>query len=131
MAAAFAIGRYTVPKSITTDTHTNIVEKIDTNVKKDETITSTKKPDGTVTTVTVIHSDISSKTKESIKEDTHTKIVANTGSLNIEALASLDITNPTHLVYGAHVSNSLIGPIRVGVFGFTDGKVGLSLGLSF
>lgn len=134
LLVAFAFGRYTasnvasvqtsIDKDISTDKHTN------TDTKKTTTIT--EEPDGKKVTVitedTKIESDRSTDTK--IKTD-QTVTMAKKSLINISALASVDVNNGFIPVYGISANKELLGPITVGAFGFTNGVVGLSLGINF
>lgn len=135
LAVSFAVGRYTVPKSVTTEVKQTVVEKENKNInqKVDTTKTETDKPDGTKTIVTISHVNTTDKstTKNAEKTDSKTVTVSQSNHLIIEGLVGLDVTNSTGLIYGAQISNNLIGPVRIGIFGFTDGKFGVSLGLQF
>lgn len=124
LLAAFATGRFTAPERVKVETRTVEVEKIKEQVR---TVTVTK-PDGSSTTTTVIDRNIDRNSDSSTIKETDNK----KSSLSINALAGLDITNPTKgYVFGAHVSKRLLGPIEFGVFGLTNGTAGISAGLRF
>lgn len=135
MLSAFAVGRYITPKNTTDTTHAieTIKEQEDIHKNQDITKTETVTPDGKKVIVTRIQTitDTITKIKEVEKKDESksTKQIGNI--LIVDLLSSLDTTKPFSLVYGAAVSNNLIGPVRIGAFGFTDGRVGVSLGLQF
>lgn len=137
-ATAFALGRYTVPTKIKVETKIVEVEKKRTTTDKDtskKTLTkTTRKPDGTETTVTKVVED--SKTKRETNKDTTTTAHQTTtketsgGRTSVLALMALDLKTPTS-AYGASINRMLVGPVTVGAFGFTNGTVGLGLGLTF
>lgn len=149
IAVSFATGRYTVPLSTKSETKTSDTKVVDTNkvVNTDssdhkKTVTQeVDKPDGTRTVTTVVTDDRSKDTKiddKSTSVDTKlsdtTKEVTRSGSrINISALAGSKITFSSipKPDYGAMVSKDVIGPINVGIFGFSSGFCGLSVGLSF
>lgn len=139
-ALGYAFGHYSAPEKVRVETKTVTVEvekKVE-NTDKKENIKTTEvvKPDGTKTTTTTIIAD--TKIKSQTDTDTNTKVdnkqttQKSSSSLIVEGMVSANINNVSNnLVYGAHISNNLIGPVRTGLFGFTDGKVGVSLGIQF
>ena len=139
LLATFAAGRLTAPEKIKTETKTVTVEvekKVqDTNQKKNTKTTEIVNKDGSkvITTTTTVDTDTKVKTNidQTTKSDTIKSEQKSSSSLIIEGLVSTNINNSTGLTYGAGVSNNLIGPVRIGGFGFTDGKVGVSLGIQF
>lgn len=128
-AVSFAVGRYTAggPEVKTTVKTAKEVEK-DKNVKK--TVTTVKLPDGTVKIVEVTDTNVSTKTKESSSSKVEVKKAS---KLNISALIALDTSKRLVLqpIYGISVSKEVLGPITAGVFGLTNGTVGLSIGINF
>ncbi len=89
------------------------------------TIVEDKKKDGSSHTVTVIHD-----TRTVVKKETLTIPVRKT--TNISALVANDFSKRLiEPVYGLSVSKEVLGPITVGVFGFTNTTVGVSVGISF
>lgn len=137
LLGAFSAGRWLSPSIAKIDNKTVQVEAIKT-VEDTHIITQTKKiehhkKDGSFTVETIINEslakDITTTKKDTVKNETITKY--NQQTFSIDILAGLDITHPVNLVYGVHIANSLIGPIRLGAFGFTDGRLGVSLGLLF
>jgi hypothetical protein len=53
-------------------------------------------------------------------------------TLNVYAMGGLDVTSPQNgFIVGAHVSKQLIGPVSIGLFGFTNKTAGVSIGMSF
>lgn len=138
--ASFAFGRYSV-KTVTTQVvqtqKTDIKVNQDSKVDDNKTTTITVKPDGTKTTVITDNKKTDTKTDSNTQSVTDTKSTTTSGSNSggssfiLSASAGIDITSPSHLVYGLEASNKLIGPIRIGVFGMTNGLLGASLGLQF
>ena len=128
---SFALGRYTGRTTITTtDKKTDEVRNVDTH--QNEIITEVKKPDGTVTTITTINTNIESTDKKDT--DTMSKTVVKTASAktNISALigtSTHDFFGPPS--YGISVNREVIGPITVGAFGLMNGTFGLSVGITF
>lgn len=125
LLASFAIGRFTANSGVNTDTKDSKV--IDTDSHVTTTIVETKKPDGETQKTTVIKRDtdtIITDKKETQTETTKKPL------MNVSVLAGLDYK--TRLpAYGATVSKEFIGPITLGVFGLTNGVVGITVGLDF
>lgn len=146
--SSFAVGRYTTPVQIKTETKIVEVEK-KTNVsdsdkkkerhKKTTTIEETL-PDGTKRKTTVVTDDTQSDSQkhdssssETSKSETDKKEVTNRTSLvTISALggASISLGN-VPLIYGASITKPVLGPITIGIWGLSNSTAGLSLGLSF
>lgn len=139
LACTFVAGRYTAPEKVRVETKTVTVEvekKVqDTNQKKNTKMTEIVNKDGSkvITTTTTVDTDTKTKTNidQTTKSDTVKTVQISGSSLIIEGLVGTNVTNPAGLVYGAEISNKLIGPIRVGIFGFTDSRVGGSIGFQF
>ena len=129
LALTFALGRYSVktPPAVVSDT-TKVVD----TTKDQETNKNTiivKHPDGTETIT--INEDTKTKTKEEARTDAHVEITpAPRKTLNVSALAGVDIRQKS-AVYGVAVNKEVLGSITVGVWGFTNGTVGVSVGVSF
>ncbi len=149
LLAAFSIGRYSAPVSSKSETKTSDSTIVNNDKSKDtkedehkktRTVTVTK-PDGTkksVTTITDDRSKDTSSTDKSKSSNTKTSDVTKeetkeSSKLHISALAGSQISFSTlpKPDYGAMVSKDVLGPLNVGVFGFTNGFCGLSVGLSF
>jgi len=147
LATSFAFGRYFAPtkikiqeKIVEVDTKSSDKTTEATRDKRKETVVKeVVKPDGTreTETRTIEETTASKGTKEKTSEtkttesEKSTEITRSTGRLNISALASVDTSKPTQVNYGLSVTRDVIGPISIGVFGFTNKTYGASLGLSF
>ena len=137
LLAAFAAGRYSVSQpSIHTVVDTNTKTNTDTDTNKHETTVTTvvEQPNGTKTTTTkTTENDTIDQTQnqDTVSEITQTVTAPKKNTLNISALAGLDLSNSMKPVYGASVNKNFLGPVTMGVFGLTNGTVGVSLGLSF
>lgn len=135
VALAYTSGRYLTPTKVQTVTKIQTVVK--TITKHDvhtKTITVvTQKPDGTkiIQTTTSQDDDTTTGTATSVKNDS-SKLVENDGKdlTNISAMAGVDFRTK-NLIYGAQVSKQLLGPVSMGLWGMTDGVVGVSVGISF
>lgn len=130
LAGGYYIGRATTPTKIETKTITVEVEKKHEDTKTNEVKVEVIKPDGTKTITT--HTNIETKTDSTKTDNTKSQTVVQNkhSSTNINIFAGVDIFNPK-LVYGAHISRDIFGPISIGIFGFTNGLAGASVGLSF
>lgn len=145
--ASFAFGRYLAPTKIKIEEHTVTVDKskdsksVDTDINKhkETVVKEIVRPDGTKETTTTVTEDTvasrdskeKSSSDKSTDKTTSKEITRSTGRLNISALASVDTTQPSTPTYGVAVTRDVIGPISIGVFGFTNKTFGASLGLSF
>lgn len=132
LLAAFAAGRYSVPK---VNTKTQSVVKVD-DTKHENTNTNTHtvtitNPNGVVQTTT----DTSTVTKTDEITKTQDKETATTTdsrkTLNVSLLGNYNYQSPNGLDYGLSVSKEVIGPITAGVFLMKSGSIGLSIGLDF
>lgn len=153
LGVAFATGRYTVPVKTVIQTKTIEVEKkdvktdtkVDRKKHKDTTVIVVKTPDGAVTTTTKTveddnvgkdtKSDTNTKTQD--QSDTSQTTVKENGHLNISFLAGINPFNPSinstvnPLVYGGIVTRDIIGPVSCSIWGFSNGTIGVGIGLSF
>lgn len=136
---SFAFGRYSTPVIVKTE-RVEVEKKTETstddlNRHKETTTKEVVKPDGSKETTTTTTEDTSRRKDKKDTEDTQksdkTETVKSKDVVTLSALAMVSVTNPTGIDYGLHVSKPMIGPIVVGIFGFTDGRVGVSLGLQF
>lgn len=135
LIAAFAFGRYSAQQTpaktevVTTD----VKENQNVDDKKKTTTTETKKPDGTVTTVTTVDEDTTTKTNETEDSITKTQVTPPKASkLNVSVLGANDFSRGLLApAYGLSVSKEVLGPVTVGVFGMMNGVVGISVGLDF
>lgn len=134
-------GRYLAPTKVITEVKTVEVEKktkeVDTNKTKHTTVKEVIKPDGTKTTETETTEETSqqakSKETQSIATDSKTETTYRQPRTTVSILAARSSGSITSLeiFYGASVTHNILGPINVGAFGFTNGVVGVSLGLTF
>lgn len=91
----------------------------------------------TVTTRVITHTASGDKTVETtdtVSTDSKTQTATKTAPVkktNVSALASVDTARAFVPVYGVSITRELVGPITIGAFGFTNGVVGLSVGINF
>lgn len=114
--ALVALGYYLAPEK-------RIVEERIVNRDIVTRIIEKQLPDGTIITET----DILDRSKEKSKIDV---IPPAKTTLIVRGMAGIDFRTST-IVYGAGVDTRLLGPVWVGAYGYTNGYVGLSVGLSF
>lgn len=113
----------------------NKVVDIDKDVRKETTTTTTTTPDGTKTQVTTTVEDTKTVKRVDKKTDTvtqETKTPVYQDKVNISLLAGVargSTLNP--LIFGASVTKPILGPITVGIWGFTDLSCGVSIGVQF
>jgi hypothetical protein len=136
VAASFSAGRFSAPTKVETKTEVVKVEieKKERKSDTDKTTVEVVKPDGTKITRTETKRTTETKTDTKQGErTTDTKLVEGQKSpVTISALGAINIGDPAQgIIYGASVSRPMIGPIAVGIFGLTNGTVGLSIGLQF
>ncbi len=133
---SYAFGHYTVqsPKVTTKiDNQTTTDTKTDQDKHRETTTVTEKKPDGTTKTTTKTIEDTETKKqtdKNSVTRTDQTVMPLKTNTLNVSALAGLDLSRQTP-VYGVSLSKQFIGPITLGAYGLTNGTVGISIGLNF
>lgn len=97
--------------------------------KEKETRTVKEKfPDGTERETTVITETEDKTTKKNEKESASKPVSPRT---NVSLLVGMDWNDRTKAIYGGHVSRQFIGPIRLGVYGLTNGTFGASVGIDF
>jgi hypothetical protein len=127
LVGCFYWGRHTAPTKVETKTITVEVEKIKQH--QNTVIVEKVNKDGSKETTTRIVTDTN---KDTTKTSEQNKLVEKKSPLNIYALAGIDIANPANgFTVGAHISKQLLGPVSLGVFGFTNKTAGMSLGLNF
>lgn len=149
LVTAFAFGRWSAPEKIKIETKTIEVEKktestqsnTDRDKHRETTETEVTRPDGTVektkktTETTETHKETDHRDTDERSTDTSTskEVTGPSGKVIIAAMAGVRIsslTSASPLLYGASVYKPVLGPIGIGVWGFTDLSFGVSVGLS-
>lgn len=143
VVSAFAVGRYTTPVQIKTETKIIEVEKkikdTDVDVKKNKK-TTTKiitKPDGskeeTIVTETntdkkIDQTETTDSTKNTDTKTSQTK--GNSSNLTLYGIVGIDfrLNQPT---YGLGIYKPILGPFGLGIFGLTNNVFGVNIGISF
>lgn len=133
-----AFGRFATPEKIVTKEviKTVEVEKKKTNKDKTTKIVEKTNPDGSKTKETVIVDKSKSESdKLAETEKSKKKTVTNGKSKNnLSVLAGVKLNKQmlkNKIVYGLQFQRSILGPIKAGLFGFSDRVGGISLGLDF
>lgn len=129
-ALSYAAGHYTArltQPEIVSDKE--VTELVDSFLEKRKETRVEKSPDGReVTTIVENTTKASSQKKES---ETHVEVKPSIKEFNISALAGLEGKNSLSPVWGLSVTKQIIGPISAGLFGLSNGIVGVSVGLNF
>lgn len=147
---SFAVGRYTVPISVKEESKEVDInkqvekkkEERDVHEHRDVITKKVTRPDGTIEIEKRIVEDKNTTDKKSssdtslVESDKESKkeVIRGGSKTNISVLfRSRDnvFKNHTFDVYGASINRELLGPITIGVFGFSTGSGGLSLGVNF
>lgn len=139
LVVAFAFGRYSVPEKIVTVTKTIEVEKKVVDTEKDKKIVKViiEHPDGTKETrEEIVENEKTHSTEDSITKSKNTTEITKGGSkINVSILAGSNLSslnlNSIPITYGASVNKEILGPITVGIFGLSNGNLGISAGLNF
>lgn len=149
LVTSFAFGRWTSPEKVKIETRTVEVEKktdqlqTDTNRNRRTEVTETQitRPDGTTektkktiqTAETHKETDHSASTDSSTLKEESKEVTRSTGRTTVSALIGVQLrglTAASPLLYGAQVYRPVLGPIGIGIWGFTDLSFGVSLGIS-
>ena len=121
-------------EKVTEENKTKTVDT-DKDIHKETTTTTTVSPDGTKKEVKTVVEDTKTVKHVDKKTDTvtqETKEPVYQDKVNISLLAGVSkgsTLNP--LIFGASVSKPILGPITVGIWGFTDLSCGVSIGVQF
>jgi cation transport ATPase len=98
-------------------------------------IVETVRKDGRPVKTTITKTESASERKTATRRDTEhreLKEVENRRGVTVSALVGLPMASiTTRPVYGVSAQKPFMGPITVGVWAFTDLRVGISLGLEF
>lgn len=151
VVTAFAFGRYSTPEHVKIVTKTIEVEKKQDISKTDDRAIKKKKifihevktPDGRQDKTTTITDDTDTTSKTDVvtndtnsKQSESSKEITRGDKVTISALAGVNPFTAAQspgqsFTYGLAATKPLIGPITIGAFGFSDGLIGASLGLTF
>ena len=131
MVIAYALGHYTATITTNTKSETKVDETVKTDTHQRETITEKKSPDGSSTVVTVIDTVKDQVDNKDSDTKSQTVTVKGGSKINLSALVGTSIHDLGIPLYGISVSKEFVGPLTLGVFGLTNGTIGLSVGINF
>lgn len=125
---SYSAGKY-MAKSVSIKTEVKDTKVIDVHIVKTET--ETKKKDGTTTIVTT--TDTVQSTKDVQTTNIDKSIVTNSSpKWNVSGMVGEKLSNISLTpIYGVSVQHQFVGPISLGMFGFTNGLLGVSIGVNF
>jgi F420-dependent methylenetetrahydromethanopterin dehydrogenase len=124
-ALGYGTGRYAVPPKVVEKVVTKEVEKKDDNIVT--TVTETKAANGATTTVT---QTVDKSVETIVDTSSSSTTITNKAGYNIQVGMGYQFKTigPTYMI---SAQKQFIGPLSLGVWGVTDGTVGLSVGYSF
>jgi hypothetical protein len=127
LVVAYFLGRSTAPDKIVTKVETVYVDKVVEVESKNQTVLERirVKPSGESVTVRKIRTE-SESNRQQIKLQNESTI-----SVKESSPTTLLFNYDTGRAFGVSASRRVLGPLTIGVFGFSDGRVGGSLGVSF
>jgi hypothetical protein len=128
---AFAVGRWSNRVSTETKTLETKVQSSDLNKNTHTETVITKQKDGSEVTTIRQDTSVNLIKSETDKSKTDTVVKSKDSIFNVSALMSIDIKEKIVPLYGLSVSKEILGPITVGVFGLTNGTLGVSIGMNF
>lgn len=122
---AFFAGQYLKKPKIEIQWRERVVIQEVEKKREVRNVKTVKKPDGTVEILdtSTLDSFLQSQTEKETKAE---KTESPAGSVLVQGLAAYQ---DYRFIYGAAASKRLLGPVTVGVFGFTDLRVGVSVGV--
>lgn len=127
----FAGGEYfSSPKTTTLEKTT----QTDTQTKQNEVThkkTTTVQEGNKTTTTTIEDTQINTKSATDTDTKVYKTVILVKKTVNVSALVGYSLSTFPVPIYGISVSKELLGPVTVGVFGLTNGIVGISLGINF
>ena len=127
----FAVGRWSNRVSTETKTLETKVQSSDLNKNTHTETVITKQKDGSEVTTIRQDTSVNLIKSETDKSKTYTVVKSKDSIFNVSALMSIDIKEKIVPLYGLSVSKEILGPITVGVFGLTNGTLGVSIGMNF
>lgn len=128
LLSGFLLGKY-LSRNADYTTKTTDVLQDNTNTHTTTKTTTVKQPDGKVETTTTTDTTVVDKKTDTI--NTQTQVLSAPPKINISLMAGADLHNVTGgMVYGAQVSKQFLG-LNVGVYGLSNGTVGVLAGVSF
>ncbi len=132
VASAFAVGRYSVQFTESTEVKVDETVRRDKDVKTIKTEVVVKDVDGKETKTTVTETEAKTITT---KEKETSKIVesgvAEVDKYSVNVLIGVNKDALSAPIYGFSASKKFIGPLSLGLWGLTNMTGGLSVGWSF
>lgn len=127
---SFAGGRFLTEPTVITK-NVEVIKEVEV-IKRDvrTVIREITRPDGTKETDTVIEDRTRERTRTDANTRTETVVTNEKPQWKVDLMARAKITNIVP-VYGASIQRRIIGPVFMGVNGWSDANVGLSVGLEF
>ncbi|NCX93264.1 MAG: hypothetical protein EBX40_01125 [Gammaproteobacteria bacterium] len=127
LVVSYFLGRSTAPERVVTRTETVFVDKVVEVESKNQTVLERirVKPSGESVTVRKIRTE-SESNRQQIRLQNESTI-----SVKESSPTTLLFNYDTGRAFGVSASRRVLGPLTIGVFGFSDGRVGGSLGVSF
>lgn len=124
LVLSFSLGRYSATSKSTPQTQetTNTGEKI-------HTVTVITEDHGKKVTEVTQDETVNTTSKETTKSTIQS--APKQSNFNVSVLGGVLVQTRPDLVYGVSVSKQVIGPITGGLFGLSNGILGVSIGLNF
>lgn len=131
LGAAFGAGWYLTPAKVETHTVTIEVEHKDEDTKTNTVIVEKIDPNGTINRTTTTNNETKTTTDRE-NSITHDKIVTtNKSDRIISLLSGVDLDDGNTLIFGAAVTQRVIGPFSIGLWGLSNKTIGASVGFEF
>lgn len=135
-AVAFGTGRWLAPTKVETKTVERVVERrvVVTDVDRKEITKKVQKPDGTTETVTEIvdRSKIKEDTDKVSDSKTTTVTERDRTSLLVRGMIGANLSSwSSGPEYGIGVDRRVLGPVWLGAYGFSSGRAGVAVSISF
>jgi len=132
IGCAYLLGRHHAPDRVVTEVKTVYVDRIVESEQENKTETVTEKikelPSGEKLTVR----KIKTQSQKESKKDTSSKITQELNKIEVsQDYTSLKVLVDIDRNFGLSVSRKVLGPLEIGLFGFTDGRIGASVGIQF
>ena len=127
LVVSYFLGRSTAPERVVTRTETVFVDKVVEVESKNQTVLERirVKPSGESVTIRRIRTE-SESSRQQVRLQNESTI-----SVKESSPTTLLFNYDTGRAFGVSASRRVLGPLTIGVFGFSDGRVGGSLGVSF
>lgn len=138
-----ALGRYSLPSKVITETKTTEDKAIAENTQKDtqkhtKTVTTiTKRPDGTEVTKIITKNDVYTEKHQDLQvhdqktSDTRKEVDYDSRRLSLYAITEIGLFPARKPMFGAGFDYRFLGPFSSGLYGMQDGTMGITLGVSF